>query len=208
MDWINRAGRIMCMGDSITVGYTSLLGGWRPGLSSALTAAGISHEFAGVYVDAYTRHHAASGTAASQQTSALQTDCEAYDPATIIIGWGANDVGGNADGGQQHSAATALADIGDVIDWCVAGAPQAFRLRRIFVQTLIVPQNATLATYYSRRQHSEQVNVGLVDLCDSKGVRLIDVGAPATSDGLHPSQAGYATMAATISAAVISAVST
>lgn len=194
MMWVGNAGKILCCGDSITVGYHSLLGGWRVGLSSALTASGITHAFAGPYSDAYGSHAGVSGSSASDQSSALQTMCETYDPNIVIVGWGVNDVGGVAAGGRGHSAATALADIEACLEWVIAGAPQA----RVFQTTLIVPQNNGIPSYYSRVPHFEQVNVGLPALCKSLGVTLIDYGAPPTSDGLHPSQTGYASMATDI----------
>lgn len=201
--WVKSAGRIMVMGDSITLGWYSQLGGWRVGLGSALTSAGIGYSYVGPLSDAYGAHRAVIATAASQQTSAVQTDCATYRPRVVIIGWGANDVGGIADGGQGRTAAQAIMSLGDVIDWTTAGAPQA----KVFVQTVVVPQTSAIASYWAARATFSELNGLLPALCTSRGATLIDIGAPTTSDGLHPDQTatGYPAMASTIYAAVAAA---
>lgn len=199
--WVRYAGRILVMGDSITVGHNGLVGGWRVGLSTALTTATVQHTYVGPYSDAYGAHRGVSGTAACLQTSAVQTDCETYDPRVIVISYGVNDIGGNADGGQQQTAAQTITAITNVINWCQAGAPQA----SILVATVVVPQTSAFASYYARRAIHEEYNALLPALCASKGVRLVDMGAPTTSDGVHPDADGYADMAATHSAAILAA---
>lgn len=201
--WIRNAGKIYPKGDSLTEGYHGLLGGWRPGLSAALTAAGVAHSYVGQLSDAYGAHHGVPGISAFQQGGSTQTDCETYDPRIIILGYGTNDVGGLAAGGQARTAAQCVASLTNVINWCQAGAPQAL----IFMQTLIVPQNAGIPSYYDRREIFEEANSLFPALVLAEGIRLIDVGAPETSDGLHPTQTGYtATMAPAIASAVLAAV--
>lgn len=198
-DWIRNAGRILVMGDSITVGYHGLVGGWRVGLTGALSTAGVAYTTVGPYSDAYGNHRGVSGISAYQQTSGVQTDCETYKPRIIVIGYGANDVGGSAAGGQQRTAAQTITELGEVIDWCQAGAPHAM----LFLQTVIVPQNNGIPSYYDRRDIFSELNGLLPALCVSQGVTLIDVGAPDTTDGLHPSSTGYSSMATAISDALL-----
>ena len=192
-DWIRNAGRILVMGDSITVGYYGLVGGWRAGLTSALSTAGVAHATVGPYSDAYGNHRGVSGICAYQQTSSVQTDCETYKPSIIVSASGANDIGGGA------TAAQTIAELGEIIDWCRAGAPHAM----IELQTVIVPQNNGIPSYYDRRDIFSELNGLLPALCVTYGVSLIDVGAPDTTDGLHPSSTGYASMATAISSALL-----
>ncbi len=199
--WVRYAGRVLVMGDSITVGYNGLVGGWRVGLSTALTAATVQHAYVGPYSDAYGAHRGVSGTAACLQTSGVQTDCETYDPRVIVISYGVNDIGGNADGGQQQTAAQTITAITNVINWCQAGAPQA----TILVASIIIPQTSAFASYYARRSIMEDYNTLLPATCAAEGVRFLDVGAPSTSDGVHPDASGYAAQAASIAGAVLAA---
>lgn len=194
--WVRYAGRILCTGDSITVGYNDLVGGWRPGLSAALTAAGIGHVYVGNYSDAYGAHRGVSGDRAGAQGAGLQTDCETYDPRVIVFGYGVNDIGG-----EYLDAAGTLDAIETAIGYAQAGAPQAI----VFVQSLVVPDTNDFPTYYARRAMNDAVNASLPALCDSLGCRFVDIGDPERSDGVHPTAAGYATMTAAISAAVIAA---
>lgn len=197
--WIRYAGRILAMGDSITIGHNGLVGGWRVGLSSALTAAGVGHTFVGPYSDAYGAHRGVSGTAACLQTSAVQTDCATYGPRLILLNYGVNDIGGSADGGQERTAAQTITAMGGVIDWCQAGAPGAI----ILVGSIVVPQSPAFASYWARRAIHEEYNSLLPALCDSKGVVFDDAGAPETTDGVHLSATGYGVRAASIAARLL-----
>jgi len=194
--WVRYAGRVMCTGDSITIGYNDLVGGWRPGLSTALTAASVGHVFVGPYSDAYGAHRGASGDRAGAQGAGFQSDCETYDPRVIVFGYGVNDIGG-----EYLDAQGTLDAIETAIGYAQAGAPQAI----VLVQSLIVPDSNDFPTYYARRAMNVTVNAALPALCDSLGCRFVDVGAPELDDGVHPTAAGYATMATAISAAVIAA---
>lgn len=190
--WVRYAGRIMCIGDSIVVGYHGLTGGWRAGLSAALTAAGIQHVFVGPYSDAYGAHRGVSGTSAYAQTSAVQTDCETYRPRIVLFAYGVNDCGGAAAGGAERSAADTLVEIEECLDWIEAGAPYA----SIGVQTVIVPQTNDIPSYYARRAEHEALNAGIPGLAATHArARVVNVGAPPTTDGVHPSDvAGYPAM--------------
>jgi lysophospholipase L1-like esterase len=199
--WVRYAGRILIADDSTGVGAQGFVGGWRPGLSAALTAAGVGHTYVGPYSDAYGAHRAVNAISAYQQTSAVQTDCETYDPRLVLIGYGHNDVGGLPDGAQGRTATQAIEALSDVIGWVRAGAPQAL----IFLRTVIVPQNPTIASHWARREIFEDLNGLLPALALSAGAHLIDVGAPTSTDGMHPDAPGYSAMASTIASAVLAA---
>lgn len=194
--WVRYAGRVLVMGDSVTVGYNGLVGGWRVGLSTALTAATVQHTYVGPYSDAYGAHRGVSGDRAGAQGAGFQTDCETYDPRVIIIAYGVNDIGG-----EYLDATGTLAALSNCVSLAQAGAPQAI----ILVQSLIVPSTNDFPTYYANRAENEAVNAALPAWCNARGVRFVDIGNPATSDGVHPTAAGYATMVTAISAAVLAA---
>lgn len=199
--WIRYAGRIMIADNSIGIGYHGLVGGFRPTLGSALTSAGVGYAYVGPYSDAYGAHRSVSGISAYQQSSALQTDCETYDPRVVILGYAENDLGG-AGGGQSRTPAQAIASMTSCIGWVRAGAPQA----AIIVRTIVVPQNNGIPGYYARRDLFPEYNGLLPSLCASEGCQIADIGAPTTSDGQHPDDAstGYPAIGAILAAAVLS----
>lgn len=199
--WVRYAGRIMISHDSLGIGYTDLVGGFRPELSAALTAAGVQHSYAGPYSDAYGAHRSVSGTAAVLQTSALQTDCETYDPRVVLLGYGVNDLGGNPDG-QQQTVAQFLTGLSNCIAWAQAGAPQAI----VIVQSVPIPGPA-FPTYYARRALNEEANSLLPSFCEARRCRFVSINDSDafTSDGVHRTAAGYTLMAAALSGAILGA---
>lgn len=201
VQWVKNAGRILVMGDSISLGYNSQLGGWRPGLGTQLSSAGIGYQYVGPLADAYGNHNAVISTALVQQTSNIQTMCVTYRPRIVLVGWGVNDIGGVAAGGQGRTSSQALNDLDTVIDWIQAGAPQAL----IFVQSLVVPQTNDIPSYYAVRADIAAFNTALPARCAAQGAYAIDIGAPPTSDGLHPTQVGYGLMVTSIFTGVSSA---
>lgn len=198
--WVQRAGAIMVCDNSLGVGYHGLVGGWRPSLSAALTAAGVSHSYVGPHSDAYGSHRAVSGISAVQQSSQLQTDCATYAPRVTILGYCENDLGG-AGGGQSRTPAQAIESMRSCIRWALAGAPWTIPI----VRSVIVPQTNGIPGYYSRRDLFVEYNGLLPALCAAEGARHVDIGAPTTSDGLHEDDTptGYPATGATLAAAII-----
>jgi lysophospholipase L1-like esterase len=184
--WINMRNRVFCKGDSITVGLDGMTGGWRKNLAAAMTAAGHSYSWAGFYSDATGSHGGLAGDQAGAQTSAFQTECLRRAPTVIILALGVNDT--------AQTAATVLTRMTALMDWAVAGAPNA----HIFQQTVLtIPtQTAKIA----------EINAALPDLCTARGITLIDMGDPERDGGaVHPidGATGYDLMASTIAAAVL-----
>lgn len=193
--WIRYAGRIMPCGDSITVGETALIGGWRAILQTTLNAQNLAPVYVGSSSDGYGSYVGGSGTTAQGFAAGLSGLCTTYIPRVVILGWGANDIGGDG-----VDATTCLSRLSTCISGARSGAPQAIVLQ----QTLVVPQNGgTYPAYYAARATFEEVNAALPALCRSLGAELVDIGAPATSDGLHPTGAGYTSVAAAISSALL-----
>lgn len=198
--WIRYAGRIMIADNSIGIGYHGLVGGFRPTLGSALTSAGVGYAYVGPYSDAYGAHRSVSGISAYQQSSQLQTDCATYAPRVTILGYCENDLGG-AGGGQSRTPAQAIESMRSCIRWSLAGAPWTIPI----VRSVIVPQTNGIPGYYSRRELFAEYNTLLPALCAEEGARYVDIGAPTTSDGLHPDDTptGYPSMGAILAAAVL-----
>jgi lysophospholipase L1-like esterase len=185
--WINMRNRVFCKGDSITVGLDGMTGGWRKNLAAAMTAAGYSYSWAGFYSDATGSHGGLAGDQAGAQTSAFQTECLRRAPTVIILGLGVNDTG-------TQTAATVITRMTSLMDWAVAGAPNA----HIFQQT-VLPVPTQLAKI-------AEINAALPDICAVRGVTLIPMGDPERDEGdVHPidGATGYDLMASTIAAAVL-----
>jgi lysophospholipase L1-like esterase len=186
--WINMRNRILCGGDSITVGYDALSGGWRKNLSASVIADGKSCSWAGPYSDSIGSHRGLAGDQAGAVTSAFQTECLRRAPTIIILAWGVNDTG-------TQTASTVLARMSGIMDWAVSGSPNA----HIYQQTVLtVPtQTAKIA----------EINAALPSLCAARGITLIDMGNPARDAGnVHPidGATGYDLMASTIYTAISS----
>lgn len=200
--WVAYAGRIMVADNSLGVGYHGLVGGFRAPMSTLLTARGIQHTWVGPYSDAYGAHRSVSGISAVQQSSALQTDCETYDPRIVILGYAENDLGG-AGGGQSRTPAQAIDSMTSCIRWARAGAPQAI----VLVRTVVVPQTNGIPGYYARRALFAEYNTLVPAMCAAEGAIMVDIGAPTTSDGLHfdDTPTGYPAAAAELVAASVAA---
>lgn len=179
------------MGDSITVGYYGLVGGWRPGLSSGLTTDGLPHDYVGSLSDAYGAHDGVSGSFAASQSSALTTSAATLRPTVAIVGWGVNDIGT-----LDHTATTVADQLDSILGW-LSAVPVCL------LQTVIVPQTNDIPAYYARRARVEELNTLLpAVVAGHSHARLVDMGAPPTSDGVHPTSTGYDQMATALRTAV------
>lgn len=191
--WISARNRVLCFGDSITVGHDALTGGWRKGLGEAAAAAGKPIMWCGLFSDAIGSHRGLANESGSSGTitTNMQAWCAGYAPDVIIIAWGINDAAGGASG------ATILSTLEGRIDLAQAGAPNA----AIFVQKIL--RNAIGGTAYNAQ--IDIANAGLPDLCTAQGVTFVDVGDPVRSDNVHPidGPTGYDLMAAALADAVL-----
>lgn len=200
VEYVRSAGRILVDGDSVALGYNAQLGGFRPGLQSGLTAAGVSWTTCGPLSDAWGNHNAVIATALSQKTSGFQTIVANARPHIIVINQGVNDMGGVAAGGQGRTAAQTHTALTAALDCAQTAAPEAF----CFVNKVIVPDKNDIPAYYDARFTIADYNAGLPSLLAARSrCYLIDIGAPETSDGVHPTQTGYATMASQVLAALL-----
>ncbi len=195
--WVAHAGRIMVADNSIGVGYTGLVGGYRAQMASLLTARGVQHAWVGPQTDAYGSHRSISGVTADGQSAGLQIDCATYRPRIVVLGYAENDLG------TAWTAAQTIESVRACVQAARAGAPQAI----ILVRTAIVPQNNGIPAYYARRDLFGEYNTLVHAMCADEGAIMVDIGAPTTTDGLHldDTATGYPAAAAELTAAAVAA---
>lgn len=198
--WARNAGRVLCAGDSITLGYGSASGGWRGGLGRLLTDARVRSDFVGPYADAWGRHRGVSGDRADAQGVAFLADVRDAAPNLTILAYGTNDLGSGA------SALEFLRAISDVIDLVREGAPES---RILVVAPLRAGYGTGAIPYYGRTPQRDLALEGLPTICAARGAAFLDLeagGVPiVTSDGIHPIDGplGYDAIAVRVLAGVL-----
>lgn len=200
--WIRNAGRVLCAGDSITVGFNALTGGWRKKLFADLATAGVKFTAVGPYTTnspgmTATAHRGLSGDRASAAKTGIGSEVATARPDVVVWGFGMNDLGLGA------SSSTYLNDLDACIDAAQSNAPHALHV----VQTLIRPTSA-YAPYFANVAQYDAAQSALPARVASQGGSMVDVGTPALSDGVHPSDgaSGYDAMATAIYNAILAAI--
>ncbi len=200
-NWIRHAGKILCAGDSITVGFMSLTGGWRKKLFADLASMGVRFTAVGPYTTdspgmSATAHRGLSGDRAQNAKDNVGSTVATYDPNVIIWGFGMNDLGNGRTPTQYL----------DDLDACIDAA-QVNGFAVHLVQTLILP-NAANPGYFANIANYNTAQAALPGRVSAQGAELVNVGAPALSDGVHPSDgaAGYDAMANSILAGLLAAI--
>lgn len=176
-------GRVVACGDSITIGYNNLTGGWRLDTESILNMLGIACTWVGPYTIGGGNHRGVSGEKASGVTD-LVSVLTTYQADCAILAWGTNDIG-NGDG----PSATLTAIQARIVDALTAGV----RPNRIFVQSVV---RATSGPYSAFGADYVTVNAALPSICTTFGVNFVDIDTPTTTDGVHPADGvtGYQVM--------------
>jgi lysophospholipase L1-like esterase len=191
--------RVMPLGDSITDGL-NVPGGYRIGLWQRLVASGRTVDFVGSLTNGPStlgdrNHEGHSGWRIDQLTSNIDAWIRTYDPRTVLLHIGTNDIAQNTD------LPNAPARLGTLIDRITAGAPNA----DVFVATIIpLP--------FAQAQVNQYNNAipGLVRARADAGkrVHLVEMRNALTSsdlaDGVHPNATGYDKMAAVWYSALLS----
>lgn len=173
---------MMPLGDSITAGFRSSTGGgYEQSLLPLLPAGWVT---VGSQVNGGIPDEGHSGYTMAQVRDGFAAWYAANPAQWILLDVGSND----AKLGATFSNMITL--YGNLLDAVHAAAPSA----RVVVAQLTISTGLTAA-----QQTAEQrFNTGLPQLAASKGawVRVADMrGVELSSDGLHPDDAGYATMA-------------
>ena len=200
--WKRNAGKIMCAGDSITVGFNALTGGWRKKLFADLATAGIAFTAVGPYSSSSpgmsaTAHRGLSGDKASAAKTGLGAEVATADPDVIVYGFGMNDLGSGTSTAAQY-----LNDMDACIDAAQANVFFAVHL----VQTLIRPTSPH--SYFSNVSRFDTAQTDLPARVSAQGGAIINVGAPSLSDGVHPNDgaSGFDAMATAIYNAILAAI--
>ena len=199
--------RVMPLGDSITDGFT-VPGGYRVELEDALEAARIDVDFVGSLANgppalADRQHEGHNGLRIDQLASFAGERVAAQRLGVVLLLIGTNDMV------RHHQLATAPQRLGLLIDEVVEAAPSAAVLVGSLPPLAEAPDdpgrpervrafNAAVPRIVARRE-AQGHRVGFVDLHEA--LTTADL-----ADGVHPTAAGYARMAAVWSAAVRAAV--
>lgn len=185
----NGGVKIMPLGDSITDG-ASVPGGYRTELWKKLVAGKYTVDFVGSMSNGPAGlgdhdHEGHSGWTISQIDAKVVNWLKAYQPRTILLHIGTNDM--------NFGAANAPTALGTLLDHITTQAPDA----EVFVATIIPnsikPQD--VQTY-----NSKIPNVVKTRADAGKHVQLVDMYSKLTTsdlaEGVHPNAGGYAKMAA------------
>jgi lysophospholipase L1-like esterase len=180
--------RVMPLGDSITDGF-NIPGGYRIDLWQQLVAAGHTVDFVGSASNGPAslgdrNHEGHSGWRIDQLSTNINAWMQQYQPRTILLHIGTNDMIGNSNGAPQR--------LSTLIDQIVAASPDV----ELFVATL-VPLSFSDANVRA-------FNAALPAIVDAKAaaghhVHLVDMYSKLTTadlaDGVHPNASGYSKMA-------------
>ncbi|MZD10047.1 SGNH hydrolase [Streptomyces sp. SID5785] len=183
--------RVMPLGDSLTDGFTPYPGGYRVGLWQRLTADGHTVDFVGSQSNGPAElgdhdHEGHSGWRIDQLDANIDAWFPPADPRTVLLLIGTNDLN------QNHDIAHAPDRLARLIDHIRAAAPRC----ELLVATVPPQSNATLES------RVRAYNAAIPQVVAAKGpqthlVAMYDALTTADlADGIHPTQAGYAKMAA------------
>jgi lysophospholipase L1-like esterase len=193
------AGRILWEGDSITRGQLGDNGGWRKYVQAALEAANIGYVAVGPLTVGstgmtQTAHNGVSG--GSMNASQVATDCTTYAPNVVCLAYGMNELG------TGTSSTTFLATLNSGIDNIQTLG--TVKSSKILVQKVLSP-TAAYAAYYANIAQYTACQAAAPAQMTSQGVTYVDVGTPAQSDGVHPSDgaSGYDVMGAAMLSALL-----
>jgi lysophospholipase L1-like esterase len=195
VSWVRNAGRIMCAGDSITVGDQALTGGWRKKFFADLANTNVRFSAVGPTTSnspgmTATAHRGISGSSTDTDWAAEA----AFAPNIVIFGWGMNDLASGAVAAYIAATNTLLTNAA------------TFRFYKPLQQTLIYPTApAPRAAFVADYIAAQALLPAVVSRHNGD---MIDVGQPALSDGVHPvdGPTGYDAMADAIYAAILRAV--
>ncbi|WP_203712118.1 RICIN domain-containing protein [Asanoa siamensis] len=192
----NGGVRVMPLGDSITDGF-NVPGGYRINLWQRLVGGGYTVDFVGSGFNGPASlgdhdHEGHSGWRIDQIDANVVGWLRAYNPRTVLLHIGTNDMN------QNYDVANAPARLSALIDRIRATAPEV----ELFVAQITPETDPTL------EQRVRAYNAAIPGIVAGKGAKthLVDMHTPLTTadlaDGVHPNQAGYDKMAATWYAAL------
>jgi lysophospholipase L1-like esterase len=186
----NSGVRVMPLGDSITDGF-NVPGGYRIDLWQRMVGGGHTVDLVGSGFNGPAQlgdhdHEGHSGWRIDQIDANIVTWLRATNPHTVLLHIGTNDMN------QNFAIATAPARLAALVDHILANAPGV----ELFVAQIIPARDATVESRIMA------FNAALPGALQGKGphVHVLNMHSVLTTadlaDGLHPSAAGYAKMAA------------
>ena len=198
--WKRNAGNIWCRGDSITRGRNSDLAGWRTIANTALVTAGISKLWVGSQATGTPSlaHDGIDSDTCAAAKANVGAAAALYRPAITVFWLGTNDEWFGSD------LATTKTDWDACVDAIFSGCPTTKMLAldpldRTGHTAGTAAIAAAMPAWVAAHQAAGQ-NVALVS------VRSLIDPVTQTDDGTHPTQAGYAALEPTITAAIVSLV--
>lgn len=173
-------GRVLCLGDSITLSSNGNTGGWRKGIENALGAAGVHLSFTADLSTASGTmslpwHHGVAGETAAGALAYAAAIVAANAPNIIVLAYGMNDIGLGA------SPATYAANMETLAAACLAAAPGA----RIVCVAPFDP-TAAFAPYFANIANYAPARTALAAMCTLHGYTYVTTPQPTLSDGVHP----------------------
>jgi len=187
------AVKIMPLGDSITDGF-NVPGGYRITLKPKLDAGGYATDFVGTLSNGPAgltdrEHQGLSGWRIDQLDANIVTWLQQTTPDTVLLHIGTNDMI------QGIDLANAPTRLGGLIDKITATRPDARVLVASIVPLAAAGQEASVRAYNAAIPGVVQARASA-----GKHVSFVDMHAALTTadlaDGIHPTAAGYAKMAA------------
>lgn len=184
-------GKIIYIGDSITVGNNSLTGGWRKPLNNSLELDSVVFSCVGNYTTnspgmTKPNHVGLSGDRATYHNSVdIGSIMTTYSPQSFILGFGMNDIGNGVAPTTFINAYKVIIDAINANKYC-----------RIYVQKIIVPsQSHPYTNYLANYATANNLIADLVNY--SSNIRIIEIDNISLSDGVHPNDgvSGYDRMA-------------
>jgi lysophospholipase L1-like esterase len=189
----NGGVRIMPLGDSITYG-TGTPGGYRIGLWNRLAAGGYRDDYVGSQFNGPSslwdhNHEGHPGWRIDQIDANIVSWLRTYNPHTVLLHIGTNDVL------QNYNVSSAPSRLSALIDHITATVPNA----QVFVATLIPlgwsSGDATVRTFNNSIPGIVQAKAN-----SGKHVHLVDMhsklSASDLTDSVHPTSGGYDKMGA------------
>lgn len=191
--------RAMPLGDSITLGYPDNVGGWRPYVfSNHPTLWSVGTQIDGTGFSRSEKHEGFGGRNSASALAGVATWYGAWPAGVVLLQLGTNDIGGGSP--PLYTEAEFSSQMLGVINTIkgINAAVKIFLGKVPYAKLGTIPASMT----NSYRAALSAAVVGVSNLVEVDFPQLPDAGF---ADMVHPNAVGYASMAATWSAALTAA---
>ncbi len=185
------APRVMFVSDSTGVGVQGMTGGYRPRVTAAMTSLGLTPTLVGPFSDGYGDHRSVGSETgrsvvlgASDVGTGLIAYLQAHTPDVVVLGHAINDmVAGSFDASATVTMRRDLTAI----------------CREVLPLTKVVHTSVIKWTGYAPGipylAEADTFNATMPAAAADMGCAYLDLGAPTLSDGVHPTDAAYLSLA-------------